>query len=133
MINYMLNGKDMIVHLIVGKIKKTQYKRVNIFPKPNALGTNVKVDLDLSNYVANTDLGVDTSSFAIKVGLANLKSDVDKLDFDKLKNIPTYINNFNNEVDKLDVDKLIPVPVDLSKLSDVGKVMLLKKMYLMLR
>ena len=38
-----------------------------------------------------------------------------------------------SKVDKLDLDKLIPVPVDLGKLSDVGKMMLLKKMYIMLR
>ena len=37
------------------------------------------------------------------------------------------------EVDKLDVDKLVPVPVDLSKLRDVVNMMLLKKMYIMLR
>ena len=38
-----------------------------------------------------------------------------------------------SKVDKLDVDKLVPIPVDLSKLSDVVKMMLLKKMYIMLR
>ena len=38
-----------------------------------------------------------------------------------------------SKVDKLDVDKLVPVPVDLSKLSEVVKKMLLKKMYIMLR
>ena len=38
-----------------------------------------------------------------------------------------------SKVDKLDLDKLVPVPVDLGKLSDVGKMMLLKKMYIMLR
>ena len=42
---------------------------------------------------------VDTSSFALKTNLANLKT----------------------EVDKLDIDKLAPVPVDLSKLNDVVK------------
>ena len=42
---------------------------------------------------------VDTSSFALKITLANLKT----------------------EVHKLDIDKLVPVPVDLSKLSDVAK------------
>ena len=42
---------------------------------------------------------VDTSSFALKTNLANLKA----------------------EVDKLDIDKLAPVPVDLSELSDVVK------------
>ena len=60
---------------------------------------NVKVDL--SSYATKADikniLHVDTSSFALKTNLANLQS----------------------EVDKLDVDKLVSVPVDLSKLSDV--------------
>ena len=65
--------------------------------------------------------------------LANLKSDVDKLDTDKLKNVPSNLINLKSKVDKLDVDKLVPVPVDLSKLSDVVKMMLLKKMYIMLR
>ena len=48
---------------------------------------------------------VDTSSFALKTNLANLKT----------------------EVDKLDIDKLAPVPVDLSKLSDVVKNDVVKK------
>ena len=53
--------------------------------------------------------------FAIKIDLVNLKSDVDKLDIDKLKNTPTNLCNFKSKVDKLDVvDKLVPVPVNLS-------------------
>ena len=56
------------------------------FPKPKYLGANVKVELDLPNYATKTDLknatGVDTSSFAKKVDLANLKSNVNKLDID---------------------------------------------------
>ena len=48
---------------------------------------------------------VDTSSFALKTNLASLKT----------------------EVDKLDIDKLVPVPVDLSKLSDVVKNDVVKK------
>ena len=47
----------------------------------------------MANYAAKTDLrnatGVDTSKFAKKVDLAHLKSNVDKLDIDKLKNVPT--------------------------------------------
>ena len=101
------------------------------FPKPNSLGTSVKFDLDLSNYATKTDLknatGVDTSSFAKITDLANSKSDVDKLDIDKLKNIPTNLSNLKNKVDKLDVDKLVPVPVDLSKLSDLVKNDIVKK------
>ena len=56
-----------------------------------------------------------------KTDLANLKSDVDKLDIDKLKNIPTSLSNLKSKVDKLDVDEIVPVPVDLDKLSDVVK------------
>ena len=74
------------------------------FPKPfRSFGGNVNVKVDLSNYATKADIKnvshVDTSSFALKTNLANLKT----------------------EVDKLDIDKLAPVPVDLSKLSDVVK------------
>ena len=93
------------------------------FPKPDSLGANVKVESNLSNYATKADLknatGVDTSSFAKKSDLVNLKSDVDELDIDKLKTVPTNLSNLKSEVDKLNVDKLVPLPVDLSKLSDV--------------
>ena len=95
------------------------------FPEPTILGERVKVELDLSNHSKKADsknaTGVDTSKFAKKVDLANLKSNVDKLDIDKLKNVPTNLSNLKSKVDKLDVDKLVPFPVDLSKLSDVVK------------
>ena len=63
-----------------------------------------------------------------KVDLANLKSNLDKL-----KNVPTNFNNLKSKVDKLDVDKLVLIPADLSKLSDVVKMMLLNKIYIMLK
>ena len=74
------------------------------FPKPyESFSGDVNVKVDLSNYATKTDIKnishVDTSSFALKTNLANLKT----------------------EVDKLDIDKLVPAPVDLSKLSDVVK------------
>ena len=101
------------------------------FPEPKSSGGRVKVELDLSNYATKADLenatGVDTSKSAKKVDLANLKSDVDKLDIDKLKNAPSNLNNLKSKVDKLDVDKLVPVPVHLSKLSDVVKNDVVKK------
>ena len=81
------------------------------FPKPfRSFGANINVKVDLSNYPTKTNLKnvthVDTSSFALKRNLANLKT----------------------EVDKLDIDKLVPVPADLSKLSDVVKNDVVKKL-----
>ena len=77
--------------------------------------------------------GIDTLSFAKKVYLASLKSNVDELDIDKLKNLPTNLNNLKNKVDKLDVYKLVPALVDSSKLSDVLKNDVVKKLYVMLK
>ena len=73
------------------------------------------------NYATKADLkistGVDKSYSVKKTGLANLKSDVDKLDIDKLKNVPSNLNNLKSEADKLDIEKLETTPADLSKLS----------------
>ena len=96
------------------------------FPEQKSSRQRVKVELDLSNYATKADLknatGTDdTSQFLKKVDLANLKSDGDKLDIDKFKNVPANLSNVKNKVDKLDVDKLVPVPADLRKLSDVVK------------
>ena len=63
----------------------------------------------------------------MNIDLANLKCNVDKLDIDKLKNVPSELRNLKSKVHKLDVDKLVPVPVDLSKLSDVVKNGVVKK------
>ena len=59
--------------------------------------------------------------FAKKTDLAHLKSDVDKLDIDKLKNVPSGLNSLKSKVDKLDFGKLETTPLDLSKLSKVVK------------
>ena len=60
------------------------------FPKPKSLEANVKVELDLSNHARKSDLqnatAVYTLDFAKKTDLANSKSDVNKLDTDKLLN-----------------------------------------------
>ena len=94
----------MIVHLIAGLIKKTLYKMSKYFPKPyEPFGGDINAKVDLSNYATKTDIKnishVDTSSFALKTNSANLKT----------------------EIDKSDINKLVPVPVDLSKLSNVVK------------
>ena len=100
----MSNEKVMIIVLIVGLIKRSHIKMSQYFPKPfRSFGGNISVKVDLSNYATETDLKnvthVDTSSFALKANLANLKT----------------------EADKFEIDKLVPVPVDLIKLSDVVK------------
>ena len=74
------------------------------FPKPyEPFDGDINVKVDLSNYATKADIKnishVDTSSFALKSNLASLKT----------------------EVNKLDINKLVPVPVDLSKLSDAVK------------
>ena len=85
----------------------------------------------MSNYATKTDLknaaGIDTSSFTKKVDLAGLKSNVDKLDIDKLKNVPTNLRNLKSKAHTLDVDRILPAPVDLKKLSDVVKNDVVKK------
>ena len=47
-----------------------------------------------------------------------MKSNVDRLDIDKLKNVLSGLSNLKSKVGKLDVDKLVAIPVDLSKVSD---------------
>ena len=81
------------------------------FPEPfKSFRRNINVKADLSNYATKIDLKnitqVDTSSFALKRNLTNLKT----------------------EVDKLNIDKLVPIPVDWSKLSNVVKNEVVKRL-----
>ena len=78
------------------------------FPDPKPFRRRVIVELNLSNYATKANLknatGVDTSKIAKKVDLASLKFNVDKLEIDKLKNVPTNVSNLKIKVDKLDLD-----------------------------
>ena len=81
------------------------------FPKQyEPLGGDINVKVDLSDYARKTDSksisNIGISNFALKSILASLKT----------------------EVDKLDIDKLTPVPNDLAKLSNIVKMMLLKRL-----
>ena len=83
------------------------------FPKSfSSFGRNINVKVNLSNYATKTYLKnvahIDTSGFALKTNLANLKT----------------------EVDKLDNGKLAPVPTDLSKLSNVVKNDVVQKLFM---
>ena len=77
------------------------------FP-PYGSTNNIKVELDLANYVTKDDVKnithLDVSSYATKTNLADLKSEVDKIDTDKLKTVPTDLSKLSNVV-KNDVVK----------------------------
>ena len=80
----------------------------NYDPPYKSSSNNVKAELDLTNYATKTDLKnmthVDVSSFASKANLAALKTEVDKIDVDKLKTTPTDLAKLSNVV-KNDVVK----------------------------
>ena len=59
--------------------------------------------------------------------LANLKFNVDKLDIDKLKNVPSGLSSLKSQVDKLTIAKFNTTPVDLSKPSNIVKIDVVKK------
>ena len=91
----------------------------------------MKVELDLSNYATKANLknatGVEASKFAKNVDFASLKSEVEKLNIDKLEKVPTGLNSLKSKADESYVNKLAPVPVDLSKLCDAVKNEVVKK------
>ena len=73
------------------------------FPKPyEPFDGDINVTVDLSNYATKDDIKnithVDTSRFALKTNLTNLKTEVDKLDFDKLATLPVDLSKLSNVV-----------------------------------
>ena len=73
---------------------------ITYYPPYKSSSSNVKVELDLTNYAAKTDLKnithVDVSSFASKTNLAALKTKVDKIDAEKLKTVPVDLARLTN-------------------------------------
>ena len=110
---YTYNLKDLNGEEIIGSFlenyKRVYYKMSTYYPPYKNSSNDIKVELDLTNYAIKTDLKnithVDASSYASKTNLAALKS----------------------EVDKIDINKLITAPVDLAKLTNAVENDLVKK------
>ena len=95
---------------------------MSYFPPYDHGKNKMKVKLDLPSYGIKFDLknvtGVDTSDFAKQADLDSVKSEVEKLAIDELKNVPSGLNSLKSNVDKLDIGRLETASADLSKLSD---------------
>ena len=89
---------------------KRVYYKVSYYPPYKSSSNNIKVKLDLTNYATKTDLKnithFDVSSFASKTNLAALKTEVDKIDVDKLKTVPVDLAKLTNAVENDVVKKI---------------------------
>ena len=76
---------------------------MSYYPPYKSSSNNAKVELDLTNYATKTDLKnithVDVSSFPSKTNLAALKTEVDKIDTDKLQTAPTDLAKLTNAIE----------------------------------
>ena len=90
---------------------------------------DISVKVDLSNYATKTDLKnvshVDVSSFGLKSNLASLKTEVVKIDADKLKTVPVDLAKLSNEVKndvikKTEYDKLVAKGNDIDNTNFVS-------------
>ena len=87
------------------------------FPPYNNSSENIKVELDLTNYATKKDIkDITHSGFASKTNLAALKTEVDKIDTDKLKTVPDDLAKLTNVVkNEVVKEKLISVLMIMSR------------------
>ena len=75
---------------------------MSYYPPYRSSSNNIRVELDLANYATKDDVKnithVDVSSYATKTNLASLKTEVDKIDTDKLKTVPDDLAKLTNVV-----------------------------------
>ena len=96
---------------MIENYKRLNYKKMSsqYFPAYENTINNIKVELDLANYATKDDVKnithVDVSSYATKTNLAALKSEVDKIDTDKLKTVPDDLAKLTNVVKNETVTK----------------------------
>ena len=84
---------------------------MSYYPPYRSSSNNIKVKLDLTNYATKDDVKnithVDVSSYSTKTNLVSLKTEVDKIDTDKLKTVPADLAKLSNVVKNDVVKKLI--------------------------
>ena len=75
---------------------------MSYYPLYKSSSSNIKVELDLSNYATKDDVKnithVDVSSYATKTNLVALKTEVDQIDIDKLNTVPDDLAKLGNVV-----------------------------------
>ena len=90
---------------------KRVYYKMSCYPPYKSSSNNIKVELYLTNYATKTDLKnithVDVSSFASKTNLAALKTEVDKIDADKLKTVHVDLAKLTDTVENDLVKKTV--------------------------
>ena len=76
---------------------------MSYYPPYRSSRSNIKVELDLGNYATKDDVKnithVDITSFASKINLAALKTEVDKIDADKLRTAPADLAKLTNAIE----------------------------------
>ena len=96
------NYKRLNYNIIKQSLVYKTYKMSTYYPLYKSSSQNIKVELDLTNYATKTDLKnithTDVSSFASKTNLAALKTEVEKIDTDKLKTVPDDLAKLTNAV-----------------------------------
>ena len=121
-------GKSVVVERFIRTLKSKIYKYMTSISKNvyidklddivdeynntyKSSSSNVKVELDLTNYATKNDLKnithVDVSSFASKTNLAALKTEVDKTDVDKLNTVPADLAKLKNAIENDLVKKTV--------------------------
>ena len=94
--------KKLSVVFMIENYKRLNYKMSSQYFPPYGSTNNIKGELDLANYATEDDVKnithVDVSSYATKTNLAALKSEVDKIDVDKLKTVPVDLGKLSNVV-----------------------------------
>ena len=134
--------KKLLVVFMIENYKRLYYKMSTYYPPYKSSSNNIKVELDLTNSATKTDLKnmthVDVRSFASKTNLAALKTEVDKIDTDKLKTVPVDLAKLTNAVEndlvkKTDYNVKITniesqiAGVTKNTLDNLGDIMKLKK------